>query len=198
MLSYRLPLVWWTLAEESSDNWWGKGESRLGAVWDAGRQQEDRNLGGGVCVGFAVVRFGGEAARDALRRELEKISRGWDGRRLQRAPTGSNGAEITRRKKLQTAEIFPVMLKLGFHRASLTKIFSRIVTTSSSTRWQKQQQKMLRIQYLSIAENRYTNPRGIPRAPFVDKVEEFVTSPEEINATLRKFDEMLSYVSLVH
>jgi hypothetical protein len=51
---------------------------------------------------------------------------------------------------------------------------------------------------LSIAESRYTNPRGIPRAPFVDKVEEFVTSPEEINATLRKFDEMLSYVSLVH
>jgi len=38
----------------------------------------------------------------------------------------------------------------------------------------------------------YTNPRGIPRAPFVDKVEEFVTNPEDINATLRKFDEMLS------
>lgn len=40
--------------------------------------------------------------------------------------------------------------------------------------------------------NSYTNPRGIPRAPFVGKVEEFVTSPEDINGTLRKFDEMLS------
>jgi len=38
----------------------------------------------------------------------------------------------------------------------------------------------------------YTNPRGIPRAPFVDKVEEYITSPDEVNATLRKFDEMLS------
>jgi len=38
----------------------------------------------------------------------------------------------------------------------------------------------------------YTNPRGIPRAPFVDKVEEFVSGPEDINATLHKFDEMLS------
>src|SRR5205814_5695171 len=43
-----------------------------------------------------------------------------------------------------------------------------------------------------ISLNRYTNPRGIPRAPFVDKVEEYVTSPEDINGTLRRFDEMLS------
>ena len=41
--------------------------------------------------------------------------------------------------------------------------------------------------------DRYTNPRGIPRAPFVEKVEEYVASPEEVPATLRKFDEMLSY-----
>lgn len=45
-----------------------------------------------------------------------------------------------------------------------------------------------------VSLNRYTNPRGIPRAPFVDKVEEYVASPEDINPTLRKFDEMLSYV----
>jgi len=42
--------------------------------------------------------------------------------------------------------------------------------------------------------NSYTNPRGIPGAPFVEKVEDIVTSPEEIAATMRKFDEMLSYV----
>ncbi|KAJ3187032.1 hypothetical protein HDU85_007070 [Gaertneriomyces sp. JEL0708] len=33
------------------------------------------------------------------------------------------------------------------------------------------------------------NPRGIPRAPFVEKVEEFV-APGEIESTLRKFQEM--------
>ena len=54
---------------------------------------------------------------------------------------------------------------------------------------------MLRILFVSVLShlNRYTNPRGIPRAPFVDKVDEYVTSPEDINGTLRKFDEMLSY-----
>jgi hypothetical protein len=40
----------------------------------------------------------------------------------------------------------------------------------------------------------YTNPRGIPRAPFVDKVEDFLTSPDDVSSTLRKFDEMLSYL----
>ena len=39
---------------------------------------------------------------------------------------------------------------------------------------------------------RYTNPRGIPRAPFVDKVDDFLSSPDDIPSTLRKFDEMLS------
>ncbi|KAI1878495.1 hypothetical protein JX265_000427 [Neoarthrinium moseri] len=37
-----------------------------------------------------------------------------------------------------------------------------------------------------------TNPRGIPYAPFVDNVEDYVTSREEVEGTLRKFQEMIS------
>ncbi|KAH6654705.1 Prefoldin subunit-domain-containing protein [Truncatella angustata] len=37
-----------------------------------------------------------------------------------------------------------------------------------------------------------TNPRGIPYAPFVDKVEDYVTSREEVEPTLRQFQEMIS------
>ncbi|KXS14378.1 Prefoldin, subunit 3 [Gonapodya prolifera JEL478] len=36
-----------------------------------------------------------------------------------------------------------------------------------------------------------SNPRGIPQAPFVSKVEEFVHSQEEVEPTLRKFAEMI-------
>ncbi|KAH6605974.1 prefoldin subunit 3 [Trichoderma cornu-damae] len=37
-----------------------------------------------------------------------------------------------------------------------------------------------------------TNPRGIPYAPFVDKVEEYVSSRDEVEPTLRNFQEMIS------
>ncbi|KAI2631181.1 Prefoldin subunit-domain-containing protein [Xylaria nigripes] len=37
-----------------------------------------------------------------------------------------------------------------------------------------------------------TNPRGIPQAPFVDKVEDYVSSRQEVEATLRSFQEMIS------
>ncbi|RYP52084.1 hypothetical protein DL769_010722 [Monosporascus sp. CRB-8-3] len=37
-----------------------------------------------------------------------------------------------------------------------------------------------------------TNPRGIPKAPFVDKVEDYVSSREEVETTLRNFQEMIS------
>ncbi|RYP81765.1 hypothetical protein DL770_005822 [Monosporascus sp. CRB-9-2] len=37
-----------------------------------------------------------------------------------------------------------------------------------------------------------TNPRGIPKAPFVDKVEDYVSSRQEVEATLRNFQEMIS------
>ena len=40
-----------------------------------------------------------------------------------------------------------------------------------------------------------TNPRGIPYAPFVDKVEDYVTSRADVEATLKNFQEMISYVS---
>ncbi|TWU78192.1 hypothetical protein ED733_007791 [Metarhizium rileyi] len=37
-----------------------------------------------------------------------------------------------------------------------------------------------------------TNPRGIPYAPFVDKVEDYVTTRDEVEPTLRSFQEMIS------
>ncbi|KAH7369856.1 Prefoldin subunit-domain-containing protein [Rhexocercosporidium sp. MPI-PUGE-AT-0058] len=37
-----------------------------------------------------------------------------------------------------------------------------------------------------------TNPRGIPFAPFVDKVEDYVTSRADVEKTLKKFQEMIS------
>lgn len=37
-----------------------------------------------------------------------------------------------------------------------------------------------------------TNPRGIPYAPFVDKVEDYVSSRAEVEQTLKSFQEMIS------
>ncbi|KAL2891527.1 putative prefoldin subunit 3 [Ceratocystis lukuohia] len=37
-----------------------------------------------------------------------------------------------------------------------------------------------------------TNPRGIPKAPFVDRVEDYVTSHDEVEGTLRNFQEMIN------
>ncbi|KAI1331589.1 Prefoldin subunit-domain-containing protein [Xylariaceae sp. FL0255] len=37
-----------------------------------------------------------------------------------------------------------------------------------------------------------TNPRGIPYAPFVDNVEDYVSSRDEVESTLRNFQEMIS------
>ncbi|KAL7797228.1 Prefoldin subunit domain-containing protein [Trichoderma ceciliae] len=37
-----------------------------------------------------------------------------------------------------------------------------------------------------------TNPRGIPYAPFVDKVEDYVSSRDDVEPTLRSFQEMIS------
>lgn len=38
------------------------------------------------------------------------------------------------------------------------------------------------------------NPRGIPTAPFIDKVEDYVTSRADVENTLKKFQEMIAYV----
>lgn len=40
-----------------------------------------------------------------------------------------------------------------------------------------------------------TNPRGIPYAPFVDKVEDYVSSRAEVDTVMKNFQEMISYVS---
>jgi len=37
-----------------------------------------------------------------------------------------------------------------------------------------------------------TNPRGIPQAPFVDNVEDYVSNHEQVETTLRNFQEMIS------
>ena len=37
-----------------------------------------------------------------------------------------------------------------------------------------------------------TNPRGIPQAPFVDKVEDYVSSRADVEGTLKSFQEMIS------
>ena len=37
-----------------------------------------------------------------------------------------------------------------------------------------------------------TNPRGIPFAPFVDKVEDYVSSRSEVDGTMKNFQEMIS------
>jgi len=39
-----------------------------------------------------------------------------------------------------------------------------------------------------------TNPRGIPYAPFVDKVEDYVSSRAEVDGTMKSFQEMISLV----
>ncbi|KAJ4365820.1 peptide chain release factor 1 [Neocucurbitaria cava] len=41
-----------------------------------------------------------------------------------------------------------------------------------------------------------TNPRGIPQAPFVDRVEDYVTDRSEVESTINSFKEMISYASL--
>ncbi|KAL9095513.1 MAG: hypothetical protein Q9165_002384 [Trypethelium subeluteriae] len=43
-----------------------------------------------------------------------------------------------------------------------------------------------------LSKDAPTNPRGIPFAPFVDKVEDYVTSRAEVESTLRSFQEMIS------
>ncbi|KAM0667923.1 hypothetical protein ACQRIT_002792 [Beauveria bassiana] len=37
-----------------------------------------------------------------------------------------------------------------------------------------------------------TNPRGIPTAPFVDKVEDYVSSRDQVEGTLQSFQELIS------
>ena len=45
----------------------------------------------------------------------------------------------------------------------------------------------------SCSKDAQTNPRGIPYAPFVDKVEDYVSSRAEVDGTMKSFQEMISY-----
>ena len=38
------------------------------------------------------------------------------------------------------------------------------------------------------------NPRGIPKAIFIDRVEDYVTDRSEVETTINNFKEMISYV----
>jgi len=42
-----------------------------------------------------------------------------------------------------------------------------------------------------------TNARGIPTAPFVDKVEDYVNSRADVEKTIKSFQEMISLVFLM-
>ncbi|PFH56379.1 hypothetical protein XA68_16598 [Ophiocordyceps unilateralis] len=44
----------------------------------------------------------------------------------------------------------------------------------------------------SAKEAAPTNPRGIPYAPFVDKVEDYVATRQDVESTLKSFQEMIS------
>ncbi|PSR97755.1 Prefoldin subunit-domain-containing protein [Coniella lustricola] len=44
----------------------------------------------------------------------------------------------------------------------------------------------------AIGRDAPTNPRGIPYAPFVDKVEDYVTSRADVESTMGKFQEMIA------
>ncbi|MCJ1233826.1 peptide chain release factor 1 [Varicellaria rhodocarpa] len=44
----------------------------------------------------------------------------------------------------------------------------------------------------SVVKDGSTNPRGIPYAPFVDKVEDYVSSRAEVDGTMKSFQEMIS------
>lgn len=37
-----------------------------------------------------------------------------------------------------------------------------------------------------------SNPRGIPYAPFVERVEDYVTTRDDVEGTLKSFQEMIS------
>ena len=45
----------------------------------------------------------------------------------------------------------------------------------------------------AYSKDAQTNPRGIPYAPFVDKVEDYVSSRAEVDGTMKSFQEMISY-----
>ena len=53
---------------------------------------------------------------------------------------------------------------------------------------------MGRLLILTDCSEPRTNPRGIPYAPFVDRVEDYVSSREEVEGTLKNFQEMISWV----
>jgi len=42
-----------------------------------------------------------------------------------------------------------------------------------------------------------TNPRGIPTAPFVEKVEDYIATRADVEPALRKFQEMISYAAIL-
>jgi hypothetical protein len=48
---------------------------------------------------------------------------------------------------------------------------------------------------MTFSKDAATNPRGIPYAPFVDRVEDYVSSRAEVDGTMKSFQEMISYAT---
>jgi hypothetical protein len=46
---------------------------------------------------------------------------------------------------------------------------------------------------VQYSEDAPTNPRGIPRAIFIDRVEDYITDRSEVESTINSFKEMISY-----
>lgn len=46
--------------------------------------------------------------------------------------------------------------------------------------------------YSAASKDAPTNPRGIPYAPFVDRVEDYVSSRADVEGALKSFQEMIS------
>lgn len=63
-------------------------------------------------------------------------------------------------------------LKLGYEQTSLSRQALANVTTNS--------------------KDAATNERGIPYAPFVERVEDYVTTRADVEKTLQSFSEMIS------
>jgi prefoldin subunit 5 len=50
---------------------------------------------------------------------------------------------------------------------------------------------------MDSSEDAPANPRGIPKAPFVDRVEDYVTDRSEVESTINSFKEMISCVASI-
>lgn len=73
----------------------------------------------------------------------------------------------------------------------LAGVFGKDFITTCGERVHKIGSKLANIQTFRKDAAR-TNERGIPYAPFVDRVEDYVTTRADVEPTLKRFQEMIS------